>query len=734
MRRFLLLPLLASLLLCIGCAKDAAKPYTPHETTPSEDSGVEGDDTALTDADGDGYAADADCDDDDPAVNPGAAELCNGIDDDCDGETDEGFRAPYCTPDGAPCPMAATPAEPAIPVLHLPFEASDPTANLGSLADGDYSARLFEAYSTDGAIGGGLGFAISEGSEQNDYLEIGAADALKVETFTAAAWVWPHYIENRAVIMSEMATAPSRGISFEAGWGALSLALGDGMAEYYWSVPISTEQWSHLAATFDGDVVSLYVDGQLRLREHVDERFLGIEHRSDYDLMVGTFFSPLYYPFQGVLDELRLYDRALTQAEIRRELLSSARYRFESPGAAADHGPHGIDEADGGQDRSTTCGPVGAAWLREADEPAVLLEAHEQLALNSRATVRAWARPDALSDTMLVASQEDAWSLGIQDSSWTWSVHGDDGSTSQLSAEAIAGLWTEVVGSFDGVHASLYLDGELVADRVTGFHDLASGTGLSMGEGWVGALDEVELLGVALRAADVRAGHLCMASYDFMDVNLDSSGVTDAGPLALDLRGQSIDTTDDDALYPCLKLQAEDRQACPHRSGEGKGLSSAEVQLRPPLTVEALLKADASLSGAVTLLEGPDLVLLATASDLELQTSLGTISAPLDPGAWRTIAAVAQQEALQLYIDGALAAEQAVEADAPGPCPKRPSAPPPARPGCRSWRCTASPGTRTRCAAGMLPGTPRPIPSWSASPTTWICGVRTGGSPRPTTR
>jgi Domain of unknown function (DUF4082)/Putative metal-binding motif len=40
------------------------------------------------DADGDGFAAPADCNDHDATVHPGAPELCNGVDDDCDGVID----------------------------------------------------------------------------------------------------------------------------------------------------------------------------------------------------------------------------------------------------------------------------------------------------------------------------------------------------------------------------------------------------------------------------------------------------------------------------------------------------------------------------------------------------------------------------------------------------------------------------------------------------------------------
>ena len=50
---------------------------------------------AVFDLDGDGYFSDEDCDDNSSAIFPNAEELCDGVDNDCDGEIDEGVLSTF---------------------------------------------------------------------------------------------------------------------------------------------------------------------------------------------------------------------------------------------------------------------------------------------------------------------------------------------------------------------------------------------------------------------------------------------------------------------------------------------------------------------------------------------------------------------------------------------------------------------------------------------------------------
>lgn len=50
----------------------------------------------LEDTDGDGFSvAEGDCNDNDPDVYPGATEVCNGVDDNCDNQIDEGVKSTF---------------------------------------------------------------------------------------------------------------------------------------------------------------------------------------------------------------------------------------------------------------------------------------------------------------------------------------------------------------------------------------------------------------------------------------------------------------------------------------------------------------------------------------------------------------------------------------------------------------------------------------------------------------
>ncbi|MCP4808912.1 MAG: hypothetical protein GY913_00315 [Proteobacteria bacterium] len=85
------IPYLLGLSLLAACDPDK----DGNNGNPIDSGLVEGDSADSVDADGDGYVASEDCDDNDVSVNPGATEICDGNDNNCDGEIDEGVTTTY---------------------------------------------------------------------------------------------------------------------------------------------------------------------------------------------------------------------------------------------------------------------------------------------------------------------------------------------------------------------------------------------------------------------------------------------------------------------------------------------------------------------------------------------------------------------------------------------------------------------------------------------------------------
>jgi hypothetical protein len=108
----------------------------------------------------------------------------------------------------------------------------------------------------------------------------------------------------------------SNGISWTQGWGffyepadQINFFVGkwnDGVA----TSAIAATQWNHVVGTWDGSTVQVYVNGTAG----ASGTFSG-SAASAYPFVIGILGDP-YYTINGLIDDVRIYDRALAPQEI----------------------------------------------------------------------------------------------------------------------------------------------------------------------------------------------------------------------------------------------------------------------------------------------------------------------------------------------------------------------------------------------------------------------------------
>ena len=187
-------------------------------------------------------------------------------------------------------------------------------SNNGSLLNGGtYAPGVFgSAFLLDGS---------------NDHVRVPNSGSLQFTTaMTASAWVRAGGLYNRwSPIITKWDATPIDQRSFAFGidpsgrayFGVTRNGLDSGSVSATAAGPLQLDTWIHLAGTYDGSFVRLYVNGVLQSEKpQTGTIFVGADDLSIGGLVGGVGVGSSPYNFLGLIDEAMVFNRALTGAEI----------------------------------------------------------------------------------------------------------------------------------------------------------------------------------------------------------------------------------------------------------------------------------------------------------------------------------------------------------------------------------------------------------------------------------
>lgn len=220
---------------------------------------------------------------------------------------------------GGKCPPPECVAPPANQVLWLRAEGNP---------DDEAAGHVGNAWDTT-YVAGKTGQAFSfDGSGAFDYVMAADAPDLRPTSFTIEAWIrvtGPEAGRDGFVVTKATNALNTSSYFIHVGTSALSAGIGnmDGHQTITWlGFNPGPDEWHHVAYAVDGvkKTQTLYLDGTELMRS---EATLAIDYSSE-PLVVGALVldyppfwpPPVDSPFHGDVDELAMYDRALTAEEI----------------------------------------------------------------------------------------------------------------------------------------------------------------------------------------------------------------------------------------------------------------------------------------------------------------------------------------------------------------------------------------------------------------------------------
>jgi hypothetical protein len=183
-------------------------------------------------------------------------------------------------------------------------------------------------------VQGRVGKAVYVGGQKGSGVVIPDADDLNcTAAITVETWIKPDKLTREATY-DIISKGGDRGPGYRllVSWAALRMRSGEGPGKDCWEVagrfaltPMTWGIWHHVAATYDGQVYKLYLDGIEvadggMLRRGKDTTILdGAAHPITVDhrpLSIGSYSGGYAYVFRGAIDEVKIFSRAKSAAEV----------------------------------------------------------------------------------------------------------------------------------------------------------------------------------------------------------------------------------------------------------------------------------------------------------------------------------------------------------------------------------------------------------------------------------
>ena len=432
-----------------------------------------------------------------------------------------------------------------------------PPAGLVSWWPGDNNP-FDVADNNDGTLQMGAGFAAGlvgpafsfDGSD--DFVKVPDSANLEPPSFTVEAWIKTSGIAsdftnfNRIVVKlnGEGRQAYSLAVGGSTGGGVsghaeLRMQESGGNTDLAVSTTdVNDGIWHHVAGTFDGTNLRIYVDGILE--NTVAKAFNVPFYSNPGDLFIGSFNGSIQF-FHGVIDEVEIFNRALSQAEIQAIVHADTAGKckgcatppanmiswWPAQGNANDIKDGNDGTLQGGA--GFAAGEVGQAFKFDSADDFVQVANSLNLEPTT-ITVDLWVKSSAPgANAYLLAKGAQACAFASYSLNIASDTEGDlfidvlvgagvfIRSPSAPHASVFDGNWHHVAGTYDGTTVRLYLDGvEQGTGTVTAgnlkyglstTNDLFFGRFNSPGFcalTFNGEIDEVEIFSRALTAAEVR--------------------------------------------------------------------------------------------------------------------------------------------------------------------------------------------------------------------------------------